>query len=141
MGLTAWLGYATALAGACALSNYVVKQVAREYVKKVQGRRPLFASAYRGFMRKVVRTHPVIGFACVALLSVHAGLAVTSGTISVTGMFAGVTTLATASLGAYGLYRVRRPAGAWIHFHRGSALVLAAAVAAHVSNKVHLFLS
>lgn len=138
MEMVAYVGWTAAAAGLAAFSNAVVKQVGREYMKKMHQRRPGLAHAYRSFMRGVVRWHPLVGAVFVALAAVHGVMILFGGLLSLTGGCAGVLALSTVSLGTYGKYRAVKPAGAWIHMHSASALMLVAAVSVHVWMKAVL---
>ncbi len=134
------LGWCVAAAAAAALMNFVLKQVGRDYVKRISERNPGFARAYRTFMQFMVRRHRFFGIAAGFILVLHVAVVLLSGFTSITGMAAGVLLIATAGLGLYGFHVVKIPRGRWIHAHRTGAFLLLVAAVLHVSYKAHVFL-
>lgn len=117
-----------------ALLNFLLKQVSREYVKKLPGEYKEFADAYRRFMQRIIRTHRYFGAAALAFYMLHAGMVVfLYKTVSVTGMVAGLILIATVFLGAYGFFVRKNLRSWWITAHRGGAFALL------VSALIHLF--
>ncbi len=132
MALVELMGLFVAGVSAAALMNFLLKQVSRDYIKKISQRNPEFTKAYRSFMQFIVRNHRYFGMAAGILLVAHAGSAILSGVYSPTGTAAGVLLLATVGIGSYGFFIRKSPRGPWIHVHRGAAFLFAASAIVHI---------
>ena len=106
------IGYAIALMIVLALSNFFLKQISRDYVKKLPPKYKDFADAYRRFMQRMIRTHRSFGLGALLSFPVHAGINIFYGAISLTGMITGSLLSAVVMLGLYGYY-VNRNFRAW----------------------------
>jgi hypothetical protein len=120
--------------------NFVLKQVGRDYVKRLSVKNPGFAGAYRTFMQFMVRRHRSFGIAAAVILALHVAVVVLTGYTSLTGAAAGALLLATAGLGLYGFHVVKIPRGRWLHGHRTGAFLLFVAAVAHIFYKAYVFL-
>jgi hypothetical protein len=120
--------------------NFVLKQVGRDYVKRLAVRNPGFAGAYRTFMQFMVRRHRSFGIAASIILTLHVAVVLLSGFTSLTGMAAGALLIVTAGLGLYGFHVVKIPRGRWIHAHRTGAFLLLVAAVVHFFSKAYVFL-
>ncbi len=134
------LGWCVLAAAAAALINFVLKQVGRDYVKRISERNPGFAQAYRTFMQFMVRRHRSFGIAAGIILVLHVAVVLLSGFTSLTGMAAGTLLIATAGLGLYGFHVVKTPRGRWIQAHRTFAFLLLVSAVLHISYRAHVFL-
>lgn len=139
MTLVQFLGWCVAAFSAAALMNFLLKQVSREYVKKLSVKNPDFAASYRSLMRTMIRNHRRFGMAAGILLPVHAGAVLSSGVSSLTGIAAGILLLSVVGTGIYGFYIVRDPRRRWVHAHRGGAFFLCLAAVLHVIFKAYVF--
>ena len=138
MALVELMGLFVAGVSAAALMNFLLKQVSRDYIKKISQRNPEFTKAYRSFMQFIVRNHRYFGMAAGLLFLVHAGVVVASGVTSLTGIAAGLLLMALTGLGLYGFYIRKNPRGVWIHMHRGTATILALSGIIHVFFKAYV---
>lgn len=133
------LGWCMVAAILAALMNFLLKQVSREYVKKISADNPEFASGFRAFMQFMVRKHRYFGLAAAALFVSHITAVLLTGVTSLTGLAAGSILLFVVGLGLYGFHVNRSPRGRWVNAHRGGAFLLAIAVIAHVLVKAYVF--
>lgn len=138
MTLVQLLGWCVAALSAAALMNFLLKQVSREYVKKLSTKNPGFVASYRSFMRSMIRNHRRFAMAAGIILPVHAGTALSSGVSSLTGIAAGILLLSVVGTGIYGYHFVRDPRGGWVHAHRGGAFFLCLAAVLHVLYKSYV---
>lgn len=132
MSLVRLLGLCAAGVSAAAVMNFLLKQVSRDYIKKISRKNPEFTKAYRSFMQFMVRNHRYFGMVAGILLLAHACAAILSGVYSLTGTAAGVLLLTTAGIGSYGFFVRKSPRGPWIHVHRGAAFLFTAAAVVHI---------
>mgnify|MGYP006911610536 FL=1 len=121
-----------------AVLNYGLKQVSREYVKKLPEKYREFADAYRRFMQRIIRGHRYFGFISLMVFLLHAGLVLFFySVISVTGLVTGLVLIATVCLGAYGYFVNRNHRSWWVSVHRGCAFVLVFSALIHLFYKLY----
>lgn len=133
------IGYIIAVMIVLALSNFFLKQISRDYVKKLPPDYKDFADAYRRFMQRIVRTHRFFGLGALLLFPVHAGINIFYGTGSLTGIIAGSFLCAVVLLGLYGYYINRNFRAWWLSVHRTCAFVLLISVLVHIFYKSYIF--
>ncbi|MDT8273241.1 MAG: tyrosine-type recombinase/integrase, partial [Desulfomonilia bacterium] len=95
MSLETFFGWCIAVFVVLCLLNFVLKQISRDYIKKLSSSRQDFANAYRSFMRVVVKNHRVFGFVALILLAVHFIAVYLSEILSLTGVISGAALIAT----------------------------------------------
>ncbi|MFY9399352.1 MAG: hypothetical protein WAR22_13415 [Desulfomonilia bacterium] len=140
MNLTELAGWLTLAAVFGAFASFLLKQISREYVKKLGKEHADFVEAYRSFMRAVIRRHRYFGMTAAALVIAHAGLVVSRSVISASGLTSALLLFATAGLGAWGFYGRRSPRGGWLSTHRGLAFVLLISIIVHLFYKAVVLL-
>ena len=123
-----------------ALSNFFLKQISRDYVKKLPPKYKEFADAYRSFMQRMIRSHRFFGLAALLLFPVHAGINVFYGAISLTGIITGSLLSVVVVLGMYGYYINKNFRAWWLSVHRACAFVLVLSVLVHIFYKVYIFI-
>ncbi len=121
-----------------ALSNFFLKQISRDYVKRLPASYKDFADAYRRFMQKMVRRHRFFGLAALLILPLHAALAVVFAGISLSGLATAALLVAVAGLGMYGYYLNRNLRAWWLSVHRALAFAVSVSALVHVFFKLYL---
>ncbi len=134
------LGWIMAAGVLAAVSTFFLKQIGREYVKKLPSKYAGFADSYRNFMKFMVRNHRYFGFASLSILPVHAFLVISQSVLSLTGLVAGFALLAAAIAGIYGVYFKKVIRSGWLPVHRAFGLVLFLAALVHIVFKGYFFL-
>lgn len=129
IGLIGWVA-AVAMFGA--FSNYYLKVISRDYLKKLPKKYADFADAYRSFMKIMIRRHRYFGLAALVLFPVHAAFVLIGSSLSITGLIAGLALIATASLGIYGFYIKKDLRAKWLVVHRAFAFVVFFTVISHL---------
>ncbi|MBN2298192.1 MAG: DUF4405 domain-containing protein [Deltaproteobacteria bacterium] len=122
-----------------ALLNFLLKQVSREYVKRLPKEYKDFADAYRRFMQRIIRGHRYFGIAALSVFLLHAGLILFFyDVISITGMVTGIVLFATVSMGAYGYFINKDFRSWWVSVHRGCAFALLVSALVHLFYKLYI---
>ncbi|HDP25178.1 MAG TPA: hypothetical protein ENN34_07015 [Deltaproteobacteria bacterium] len=140
MSLETFFGWSIAVFVVLCLLNFVLKQISRDYIKKLPASRQDFANAYRSVMRVVVKNHRMFGFGALLLLPVHFMVVYLSEILSLTGLISGAALIATAGMGIYGFYLRRDYRSWWLTVHRLLAVVVVVAVITHLFVKGYIFL-
>lgn len=125
------LGLIAALCALGALSNLLLKEISRTFIKNLPRKYAEFASAYRSFMRFMVRRHRYFGLASFFFVLVHAFTAIAGSALSVTGLIGAAALTGTVCLGIYGFYIEKSLRSAWLQVHRTFAFILLVAVTVH----------
>ena len=123
-----------------ALLNYLLKQISREYVKKLPSQYKDFADAYRRFMQRMIRAHRYFGFASIVFLCIHVVLIAFISTVSLTGIITAAWLIAVVMLGIYGFYIKKDLRSWWLKVHRLCAFFLLLSVLVHIFYKHYLYL-
>jgi len=126
------LGFVTALCVVGSLSNFFLKEISRTFIRNLPKKYAGFASAYRSFMRFMLRRHRSFGFAALFIVLMHAFPIVARSVLSVTGLIAAAALGCTVCLGMYGYYLKKSLRSAWLHVHRAFALALLIAAVVHL---------
>lgn len=140
MSLTELAGWLTLVAVFGAFASFLLKQISREYVKKLGKEHADFVDGYRRFMRAMIRQHRFYGMAALALVVVHASLVVSRSVVSATGLVSALVLFAAAGLGAWGFYGHRSLRGGWLSVHRALAFTLLIAILGHLFYKAVVLL-
>ena len=125
-------GWLTVLILAGTFATYFLKQIGREYVKKLPGEYAGFADAYRRFMKSMIGKHRFFGTAALILLLVHSCPALVRSTVSPSGLVAGLFLAASAGWGLYGFFCKRSLRSGWLPVHQTLAFLLLLAVVVHL---------
>jgi hypothetical protein len=132
-------GWITLLMIFFSLLNLFLKQISRDYVKRLPKEYKDFADAYRSFMRRVIRGHRFFGLAALLIFAVHAFFVIFFAHISLTGIASAIFLIIVVALGAYGYFIKRDFRAWWLSAHRASAFFLCVAVITHVFYKLYIF--
>ena len=133
------IGYTIALMIVLALSNFILKQISRDYVKKLSPEHKDFADAYRRFMQRMIRSHRFFGLAALLLFFIHAGINIFYGALSLTGISTAFLLSVVVMLGIYGYYINKNFRAWWLSVHRSFAFVLMLSALVHIFYKFYIF--
>jgi len=133
------IGWTIAFMIVLALSNFFLKQISRDYVKKLSPEHKDFADAYRRFMQRMIRSHRFFGLVALLLFFVHAGMMIFFGGVSLTGIFTAFLLSVVVALGVYGYYVNRDFRAWWLPVHRFIAFVLLLSALVHMFYKFYIF--
>lgn len=136
MGVQALTGWLIVLTLVAALSTYLLKQIGRDYVKRLPREYADFASTYRRFMKFMVGRHRFFGAAALIALAVHAYPVIARSFISVSGLIAAFILISTAAAGAWLFYGKRSLRSGLLPVHRALAFLLLPAVIIHLFFRV-----
>ncbi|HPW68216.1 MAG: hypothetical protein WDA72_00040 [Desulfomonilia bacterium] len=131
MSVQALTGWLTALALAAAFSTYLLKQIGREYVKRLPREYADFADAYRSFMKLMVGRHRIFGAAALIALAAHAYPVIAGSFISVSGLIAAFVLICASAAGAWLFYGKKSLRTGLLSVHRALAFVLLPALIIH----------
>jgi hypothetical protein len=129
-------GWITMLLIFAALLNLILKQISRDYVKRLPQEYKDFADAYRSFMRRVIRGHRVFGLAAMLIFLVHSFFVIFFDHVSLTGIASAILLVLVVALGAYGYFISKDFRAGWLSAHKASAFFLCFAVITHVFYKL-----
>ena len=139
MTLTRIIGIIMAVMIVFALSNFFLKQISRDYVKRLPPEYKDFADAYRRFMQRMIRSHRFFGFAAAVFLVVHIGLIIFFAAASLTGIIAASFLVLVVAFGVYGYYINKNFRAWWLSVHRSCAFVLLLSALVHIFYKFYIF--
>lgn len=139
-GVIALLGWMIALSILGAAATFFLKQIGRDYVKKLPVKYAGFADSYRNFMKFMIRRHRYFGLAALSILPVHAGLVISQAVLSLTGLLAACALVTTAAFGIYGFYLKKNMRSGWLPLHRVFGLLLFLAMIVHIFFKGYFYL-
>lgn len=113
------------------LMNYPVKLVYRKMISKM-ARESKVRRVYVRIQRFVVSNHRYFAIVTALLLFTHIILQLLYRWFSWTGLAAALLMMANLLIGGYGHYVKKKRPSAWLVLHRAGALLLIAAVLAHI---------
>jgi len=128
------MGILTTLLFGLALMNFVIKWGNRKWIAKLP-KESKFKQGYTSVMKFLVKNHRFFGLGAAALLIAHIALQLAFKWVSVTGIVAAVLAMAAGALGG-ALFRSKRRSPALLWAHRGAAIALILAIAAHVITRI-----
>lgn len=132
--IVGFLGWLAVVFVGLSLLNYFLKWFNKNWSAKLKEKSPGLAGIIKKVTQIILRYHRYLGMTAAAAMLVHLFLNINSGLISTTGLIAGILLVATAIVGVYGAYRVKKR-GKWLIVHRSSVVLLVIAIAVHVLNR------
>jgi hypothetical protein len=113
------------------LLNYPVKLVYRKLIAGLP-RESKFRGAYMKVQRFIVSNHRFFAFFTGLALLAHLVIQLIYRWPSRTGLAAGLLMVINLAVGTYGHYFKKKKRSAWLYIHRALAVLLIAAIVAHI---------